>query len=116
MNAFIHNLGNIFNFNFILQRSLALDGSRPGRSTSEILRKQSLAFFISLQLQHLKKEDPKKEYLKTRRYNLNPAAIGSSKQSSSINRRWAICYYILQYIHNTLLYNTHYNTLLPNTH
>ncbi|KAI2801065.1 hypothetical protein BLOT_011639, partial [Blomia tropicalis] len=67
----------------------------------EILRKQSLAFLYSLQLQHLKKED-----LKTRRYNLKrmrgeilrkqslatfflfptTAAIGSSKQSSSINR------------------------------
>ncbi|KAI2796955.1 hypothetical protein BLOT_015598 [Blomia tropicalis] len=44
------------------------------------------------------------------------AAIGSSKQSSPINRRWAISYYFLQYIHNTLLSNTHYNTLLPNTY
>ncbi|KAI2798268.1 hypothetical protein BLOT_013387 [Blomia tropicalis] len=102
------------------QRSLALDGSRPARFC----------------LQHLKKED-----LKTRRYNLKrmrakqrslaeilrkqslaffifptTAAIGSSKQSSPINRRWAISYYFLQYIHNTLLSNPHYNTLLPNTH
>ncbi|KAI2807396.1 hypothetical protein BLOT_005331 [Blomia tropicalis] len=78
------------------------------------------------------KEDLKKEDLKTRRYNLKrmrgeilykqslaffifptAAAIGSSKQSSPINRRWAIFYYFLQYIHNTLLSNTHYNTLLP---
>ncbi|KAI2801255.1 hypothetical protein BLOT_011832 [Blomia tropicalis] len=77
-----------------------LDSSRPRRSTSsglrvhgEILRKQSLAFFIFP----------------------TAAAIGSSKQSSSINRRWAICYYFLlfptihtQYI--TIQYTLQYIT------
>ncbi|KAI2802686.1 hypothetical protein BLOT_010145, partial [Blomia tropicalis] len=57
-----------------------------GLNLFEILRKQSLALFIFPTV----------------------AAIGSSKQSSSINRRWAISYYFLQYIHNTLLSNTHY--------
>ncbi|KAI2796234.1 hypothetical protein BLOT_015940 [Blomia tropicalis] len=76
----------------------------------------------------------KKEDLKTRRYNLKrmraeilreqslaffifptAAAIGSSKQSSPINRRWAISYYFLlfptihtQYI--TIQYTLQYIT------
>ncbi|KAI2800408.1 hypothetical protein BLOT_012912 [Blomia tropicalis] len=77
-----------------------------GLNLFEILRKQSLALFIFP----------------------TAAAIGSSKQSSSINRRWAISYYFLlfptihtqyitiQYPLHTILSNTHYNTLLPKTH
>ncbi|KAI2800379.1 hypothetical protein BLOT_012883, partial [Blomia tropicalis] len=94
---------------------LQIDGRRStleafqefqGLNLFEILRKQSLALFIFP----------------------TAAAIGSSKQSSSINRRWAISYYFLlfptihtqyitiQYPLHTILSNTHYNTLLPKTH
>ncbi|KAI2796459.1 hypothetical protein BLOT_015751 [Blomia tropicalis] len=56
------------------------------RDSAEILRKQNLAFFIFP----------------------TAAAIGSSKQSSSINRRWAISYYFLLFptihTHDTIHY------------